>query len=140
MGFAVSITRFSQYVQVTVSGPTSIKGFVDLVDTLGADTLFWSDRRVLADLRGVEGELTPTEQIFLGELVAQNLSHLERLASLVPPPSITRNSEGAAQELGMRLRVFTSKDDAVRWLTAGAESGVPEISRPADLSPPDSRV
>jgi hypothetical protein len=75
---------------------------------------------MLVDLRQVQGELTPTEQIFLGELVAQDLPHLERVASVVPPESITRNSETAARELGMKLRVFTSKDDAVGWLTSAS--------------------
>ena len=31
--------------------------------------------------------LDPAEQVFLGELVAQNLSHLDRVASVVPPAS-----------------------------------------------------
>ena len=120
MPFNVSITRFEQFVQLAVSGPADMRNFVDLVDKVGQETELWSDRRVLVDLRGVDGELTPTEQVFLGELVAQNLPHLERVASVVPPARITHNSETAAQELGMRLRVFTSKDEAMDWLgTAG---------------------
>ncbi|MDB5874359.1 MAG: hypothetical protein JWQ07_3801 [Ramlibacter sp.] len=133
MAFHVSTTRFTQYVQLVVSGPASIKSFVELVETVGEETVLWSDRRVLVDLREVEGELTPTEQIFLGEFVAQNLPHLERMASLVPAERITRNSESAAQELGMRLRVFTAKDDAVNWLTADVSGGVaanPQAPRP----------
>lgn len=118
MSFNVSITRFPQFVQVAVAGPSDIRSFVELVDKVGQETVLWSDRRVLVDLREVEGELTPTEQMFLGELVAQNLPHLERVASVVPPERITRNSETAAQELGMRLRVFTSQDEATGWLAA----------------------
>jgi hypothetical protein len=117
MSFSVSITRFPQFIQLAVSGPASIKNFVDLVDKVGQETVLWSDRRVMVDLRGVDGELTPTEQIFLGELVAQDLPHLERVASVVPLERITRNSETAARELGMRLRVFTSEDEAMSWLT-----------------------
>ena len=117
----MSLTRHPQFVQVAVFGPADMRNFVELVDKVGAETVLWSDRRVLVDLCGVEGELTPTEQIFLGELVAQNLPHLERVASLVPAERITHNSEAAAQELGMRLRVFTSRDEATGWL---AEPGV----------------
>ena len=118
MAFAVALTRFTQYVQLAVSGPATMKNFVELVDTLGRETVLWSDRRVLVDLREVEGELTATEQIFLGELVAQDLPHLERVASVVPAERITRNSEAAAQDLGMKLRVFTSKDEAIGWVTS----------------------
>ena len=123
MSFTVSTTRFPQFVQLAVSGPASIRSFVELVGKVGEETVLWSDRRVLVDLRGVEGELTPTEQIFLGELVAQDLPHLERVASVVPTERITRNSETAAQELGMRLRVFTSADEAMEWLALPSAAG-----------------
>ncbi|HSI55106.1 MAG TPA: STAS/SEC14 domain-containing protein [Ramlibacter sp.] len=137
MGFAVSLTRFTQYVQVAVAGPAAMKSFVELVETMGQETLFWSDRRVLVDLRDVEGALNPTEQVFLGELVAQDLPHLERIASVVPADRITRNSETAAQDLGMRLRVFTSKDEAIAWLTAEVPRSMPKpataSTHPGDL-------
>ena len=127
MGFHVSITRFAQYVQLTAAGPASIRSFVELVEAVGDETVLWSDRRVLVDLRDVEGDLTPAEQVFLGEFAAQNLPHLERMASVVPLERITHNSESAAQELGMRLRVFTSKEDAVSWVTSGLAAGVGSI-------------
>ncbi|MEP6790472.1 MAG: hypothetical protein ABI907_03815, partial [Ramlibacter sp.] len=106
MPFITSITRHPEFVQLAASGPAEIGNFVELVSTVESETVYWSDRRVLVDLRDVEGRLTAPEQVFLGELVAQNLPHLERLASLVPPDQITRNSENAAQQLGMQLRVF----------------------------------
>ena len=95
-----------------------MRNFVELIATVESETVYWSDRRVLVDLRDVQGHLTAPEQVFLGELVAQSLPHLERLASLVPPDQITRNSEAAAQELGMQLRVFVSLEAAVAWLSA----------------------
>jgi hypothetical protein len=123
MLFTVSTTRFSQYVQVEVAGPSSLKNFVEMVGAFAAETLYWSDRRALVDLRKVVGELTPPEQVFLGEMVAQDLSHLEKIASVVPQALITHNSENAAQEMGMRLRVFASKEDAVAWLTVVSPTG-----------------
>jgi hypothetical protein len=123
MLFTVSTTRFSEYVQVEVAGPSSLKNFVEMVGAFATETLYWSDRRALVDLRKVVGALTPTEQVFLGELVAQDLSHLEKIASIVPQALVTHNSENAAQQLGMRLRVFTSKEDAVLWLTTPAPAG-----------------
>ena len=123
MPFTVSTTRFPQFVQLVVSGPNSMKNFVDLLAEVAEDTALWSDRRLLVDLRAVEGELTPPEQIFLGELAAQSFPHLERVASVVPPAQITHNSETAARELGMRLRVFTSLEEATEWLLAEPARG-----------------
>jgi hypothetical protein len=87
MAFTTQVNRFPGYVRVQVAGPASIREFVELISTVGQETVYWSDRRVVVDLRQVDGELTPTEQIFLGELVAQDLTHIERMASIVPPPA-----------------------------------------------------
>jgi len=133
MPFAVSTTRFTQYVQIVVSGAASIRNFVDLVALVERETVLWSDRLILADLRDVQGDLTPAEQVFLGELVAQNLPHIERVASLMPAERITHHSEAAAQELGMHLRVFTSKADAIIWLTSTA---APAVARSTSPPPP----
>lgn len=126
MTFTTQVTRHRGYVRVNVAGPASIRAFVELISTVGRETVYWSDRRVLVDLRQVEGALTPTEQVFLGELVAQDLSHIERMASVVPPAEITHNSERAAQQLGAQLQVFDSEAEATAWLTA-------EVSAPAPL-------
>lgn len=129
MPFITSITRHPEFVQLAASGPAEIGNFVELVSTVESETVYWSDRRVLVDLRDVEGRLTAPEQVFLGELVAQNLPHLERLASLVPPDQITRNSENAAQQLGMQLRVFISLDEAVAWLSGASAHAAGEMAR-----------
>ncbi|MRD49724.1 STAS/SEC14 domain-containing protein [Caenimonas koreensis] len=120
MGFQVDINRFVDYMEVVVSGPSDIKSFVDLVHDIEEDSLSWADRKVLVDLRHVAGQLDATEQVFLGELVAQQLPHLEKVASVVPAEQITRNSEAAARTHGMQLRVFVSHDEAVSWLREGA--------------------
>ncbi len=126
MAFTTQVIRHPGYVRVNAAGPTSIRDFVELIATIGQETVFWSDRRVLLDVRQVEGSLTTTEQVFLGELVAQDLSHIQRMASVVPPAQITHNSERAAQALGSQLRVFVSEAEATAWLTA-------DVSAPAPL-------
>jgi hypothetical protein len=138
MSFRVNTTRFMDFVQLVVSGPASMKGFVDLVKEIEQESLTWADTKILADLRSVEGRLDPSEQVFLGELVAQHLHHLEKVASVVPADQITRNSEAAAQTLGMQLRVFTSREEAIAWLKAkhpdlSPDRGTP--SRPMGLHP-----
>ena len=125
MAFTTRVTRFPDYVRVHVAGPTSIKDFVELISTVGQETVFWSDRKVLVDLREVEGVLSTTEQIFLGELVAQNLTHIERMASIVPAEQVTRNSERAAQQLGTQLRVFDREADAIAWINAAVPMASP---------------
>jgi hypothetical protein len=76
------------------------------------------DRRLLINLLDVVGTLGPQEHHAMGLLAVRHLSHLEKVASLVPEDKITRVSEAAAQAGGMQLRVFTQLTDAVSWLLA----------------------
>jgi hypothetical protein len=117
---------------VAVAGPASIREFVELIGTIGQETIYWSDRRVVVDLRGVEGELTPTDQAFIGELVAQDLAHIERMASIVPPARLTRNSERAARELGSQLRVFDDEDEALAWIASESVTDVGALTEKKD--------
>ena len=61
----------------------------------------------------------------LGELVAHNLSHLQRMASIVPAALVTYNSQTAAQQLGTELRVFDNEADALAWIGSDAGPGEP---------------
>ncbi len=74
------------------------------------------DKRLLINLMDVVGTFGPEQQRDLGLLAYQHLSHLERVASLVPPDKITRVSEAAAQAQGLQLRVFTDLPHAIDWL------------------------
>ena len=125
MAFSISITRFPQFLQVAATGEADLKSYVDTLQTAEQESRFWSDTRVLLDLQGVVGRPTTDEQVFLGELVAQSFSHLVQFASVVPPEQITRNSERAARSLGMKLRVFVSRDEAVAWLSGASDPAEP---------------
>ena len=129
MALTTQVSRFPGYVRVQVAGPASIREFVELIGTIGRETVFWSDRRVVVDLRQIDGELSTTDQIFIGELVAQDLAHIERMASIVPPARLTRNSERAAQELGSQLRVFDDESQALAWICAESATATTAIER-----------
>ena len=116
MSLDAKILRSPQFTSVTISGPASLDDFVGLMTTLGEQTRREGDKRVLVNLLGVEGELKFTDHFQLGSQAAQLLRHLDKLASVVPADKITRTSEKVALKQGFQLRVFTSADEAVRWL------------------------
>lgn len=116
MSLDAKIYRSPQFTSVTITGPASLDDFVELMTTLGEQTRRNGDKRVLVNLLGVEGELKFTDHFQLGSQAAQLLRHLDKLASVVPPDKITRTSEKVALKQGFQLRVFTSEDEAVRWL------------------------
>jgi hypothetical protein len=76
------------------------------------------DRRLLINLLDVVGTFGPEQQRDIGLLAYRYLSHLEKVASLVPPDKLTRVSEAAARAQGMELKVFSALADAIDWLVA----------------------
>ena len=101
-----------------ISGLAFAEQAEDVVRAVQAHTLEQRDKRLLIDLTDVVGTLGPAEHQALGMLAVRYLSHLERVASLVPEDKITRVSEAAAQSRGLRLKVFTDLTAAVEWLLA----------------------
>jgi hypothetical protein len=65
----------------------------------------------------------------MGQAVAQHMRHLDRLASVVPEDKITRTSEKVAAKQGVQLRVFTSMNQAIRWISDEARPAAPAPGR-----------
>jgi len=105
-----------QFTLVTISGEAVLDAFGELIVRVGEISRQRNDRRMLVDLRSVQGALAFTEQFRLGQIVAAELRHLQKLASVVPKDRITRTSEKVALSMGMQLRVFTDMDEAAQWL------------------------
>ena len=105
------------YSVVRVEGEPSLGQFLSFLHLIGVETSGWESRRVLFDLRGVQTLTAFTDHYAVGEEAARQLSHLQRVASLVAPNRITRASEKTAQRSGMNLVVFTDEATAVAWLT-----------------------
>jgi len=85
---------------------------------IAARTRHFRDRRLLVNLLDVVGTLGAEEQRMLGLLAWRHLSHMDKVASLVPADKLTHASEQAARSQGMELRVFAGLTEAIEWLTA----------------------
>lgn len=116
MPFDVTVSRTTRYVRYNAAGPTSLKKFSELISFIATDTAHYEDAIVLLDLTAVEGRLTFTEQLLLGEIAAVRLPYIFKMASLVPVGEITRNSERVAVQKGLPAKVFDSEEEAITWL------------------------
>jgi hypothetical protein len=112
----VRVRRLPEFTSVKVSGPATLAEFVAFIAEFGAETHRHGDKRALVDLLEVQNEFKFTDHFRIGEAAAQELKHLERLASVVPAGQITHTSEKVAVKQGLQLRVFTSMSEAIRWL------------------------
>ncbi|MEJ8840232.1 STAS/SEC14 domain-containing protein [Ramlibacter sp. AN1133] len=118
MSLRFDVEHRDGYSVVRVEGEPSLGQFLSFLHLVGVETAGWKTRRVLFDLRQVQTLTTFTDHYAVGEEAARQLSHLQRVASLVEPHRITRASEKTAQRSGMNLIVFTDEEAAVAWLTA----------------------
>jgi hypothetical protein len=114
--------RQPHYVRFDASGEASLQDMKEFVDQVEQRTRGGGDRRVLVDLTRVQENLKFTDHYAIGELVARRLGHLERLASLVPPPRRTGTSEKVANTQATLLRVFVEEPAAIAWLEEPAAS------------------
>lgn len=126
------VVRATRFVRVEVKGPADVVAFVRGIHAVAADTLAQGDRLLLVNLLQVEESLDSTGHFVLGEQVARQLSHLSRLASVVPTARMTRTSEKVARAHGVQLRVFDAEPPALAWLLD--DDGAPEPAPQADGS------
>lgn len=116
MDYDVVITRERAFARVTITGNPTIDELLSLIHLLGVESETWGDDRVLVDLRAVATPFTRPEQFRIGEDAAASLSHMEKIASVVPAERITRVSEKAARRMGANVLVFDDEEAAVAWL------------------------
>lgn len=117
MTATVHYTHGPKFAVVEVTALAFVEIAVPALHEIAERTRQQKDKRLLINLMDVVGTFGPEEQKEVGMLAYRYLSHLEKVASLVPPDKITRVSEAAAQSQGLQLRVFTELTDAIEWLT-----------------------
>jgi hypothetical protein len=117
--FDLAIQREPRHVRVAVTGEPSIGQMLSLIHLLGVESETWEQDKVLVDLRAVRTEFTQQEQYRIGEEAALSLTHMDRIASLVPAGRITRVSEKAARRNGVNVCVFDDEQAALAWLLEG---------------------
>lgn len=117
MPLKVKVHRLPEFTSLKATGEATFEDFVQLIDRLAEETRQRGDKRLLVDLLDVGGELKFTEHFQIGERAAVRLTHLEKVASVVPETKLTRTSEKVALTRGFQLRVFSSMTEAIRWLS-----------------------
>lgn len=121
MDFDVAIAEQTRYVRVTVTGSPDFTQVLSMIHLLGVESETWREHTVLVDLRGVSTPFSFAEQFRIGEEAAASLSHMDKIASLVPAERVTRVSEKAARRNGSNVRVFDDEGQAIAWLEGESE-------------------
>jgi hypothetical protein len=115
--YEVTVAHHASFTRVTVTGRPTMEQMLLLVRVIGDTSDNWAHPAVLFDTRAVETEFTRGQQFQLGEEAAACLGHLKKMAALVAPQRFTGLTEKGAQRSGANGRVFTSREEAVKWLS-----------------------
>lgn len=118
MSYDVSVTQQRFYTRVAITGEPTFDQLLALVHLLGVDSGSWKHEALLVDLRKVKTPFTPAEQFAIGQAAATSLSHMRKIASVVPTERVTRISEKAARRDGTNVLVFDDEKEALAWLKA----------------------
>lgn len=113
MGVEITWEQHEGYGAARLSGRPTLGQMLSCIELIAAETAEWAHHALLVDLTQVDTLRSFTEQFAIGEHAAARLAHLAKVASVVPPDRITRNSERPARRKGLNLLVFTSEEEAI---------------------------
>jgi len=116
MPFTIRIHHDAGVLVAEASGAGSFANLCGAAALVGTTSLRSSERRAVLDLMAVDIELSFTDHLQLGSFVAEQLQHLDRVASVVPERYRTGTSEKAAQKGGLLLHTFTDRKLAMAWV------------------------
>ena len=91
---------------------------LQLISTIAEDSRTHGYPRVLVNFLDADGALGEEERRLAGEAAAQNLKHLDRVATVVRRQAITGTTEASAVKHGLKMRTFDAIGEAVNWLSA----------------------
>ncbi len=101
-----------------LEGLALLEGWERILPQIGQATADAGDSTLIIVIEGLVGFLGTPERQKVGELAAQHLKHLRKVALLVPPQKVTGVTQRAARERGLDLRVFDDAAQALDWLAA----------------------
>lgn len=116
MPFSIAIDKTEPYLAATAAGPAGLAELCGAAGMVGELVRFDGHARVLADLAGVQPDLSFTEHLRFGNHVWKLFGQLERLSVVVPPGYLDAPAVKAARLAGVALKTFLSLEDARAWI------------------------
>lgn len=106
-------------VRVQIAGEARLPELIGLIDTLhDVYAVDWPSSNLLFDATGMPVMPDNDVQAEAGRYLAQKLSHVRKIASVVRPGHSTEVGERTVRSLGGNLAVFHDEPSALNWLRA----------------------
>jgi len=108
----------------SVFGTPTLSGWLKVIDQLHLATQDHPEcRTLLLNLSAAAATHDAFTEALVGEHIGARLSHLRRIASVVPEGARTGINQRLARRNGANLTVFESERDALEWLNEAAADG-----------------
>lgn len=101
-----------------VNGLVSLAAWEKLLRELGEAAQGARTDRLILDLAGLVGWLGVPERQAVGALMAVHLGRMSKVAGVIQAEKIAGVVEAQARRDGLDLRLFSSYQDAVTWVTS----------------------
>ena len=109
VSFDVNVTHAGRCCRVVLNGRVGAGRVLSLLQVLEIDSAGWPGDAVLVDLRELEVELEPDDQLRVAEAASLRLRRMKKIALLARPGRL-REQAG--------VRVFDDEGAALHWLNA----------------------
>jgi hypothetical protein len=122
MALNIQMKSEGEILVVDVSGRAVLADMMDMIEQVSAEVRRSGLRRVLVDQTQVIEQFKFTDHFAMGEKAASLFDAIDRAASVVQQSRRTGTSQNVARRKGAELRVFTSREEAMTWLTRPADA------------------
>jgi hypothetical protein len=106
------------HVEARVTGLVSLHAWETLLVALNRELAAHAHDRLLIDLFGILGFLGEADRRAVGALMASQLAAMRKVAIAIDAHKITGIVQAEAQRLGLNLRLFPDRAEALAWLAA----------------------
>lgn len=106
------------HVEARLGGLVSLTAWETVLIELRVELARRNGDLLLLDLFGLLGFLGEAERRAVGALMAAQLGKMKKVAAAIDAHKITGVVQGEAQRLGLDLRMFADRDEALAWLLA----------------------
>lgn len=116
--FLFQLTPHDDFLLAEVSGLVSLEAWQKLLRELELALAPLPGDRLMLDLMGLLGWLGVPERQAVGALMATHFKRMKKVAIFIQAHKITNVVKDEARRGGLALQLFSSRDEALAWLTS----------------------
>ncbi len=108
--------EFSELLHVVTSGKWTLAGVFEFMEKTKELAVKNNKKKILVDSTSFDSPENEMIRFHTGEKMAELFRYHYKIASIAKAETITRFTEDVAVNRNVKFKVFTSQNDAIKWL------------------------